>query len=237
LRFAHPSKRSSQRKCRASGISRRPIQLLRSTRSEGIREALRERGYIDGQNIAVEYRYIQGKADRAAELAAELVRLKVDIILVAVGATIRAAKNATKTIPIVMAGPPTDPVEQGLVESLARPSGNVTGVTNLTRELAGKRLELIKEAAPKVTRVAVLYDAAILSSLNEVKEDLPVAVPALKLTLQPWEVRAAHDFDRFFAASSKQRPDGICVHGGGLMNQPKTDYKLCTKEPVTLDVF
>jgi putative ABC transport system substrate-binding protein len=212
-------------------------QASESARSEGIWLALRELGYIEGQNIAIEYRYADGKRDRFADLAAELVRLKVDIILVAVGATIRAAKNATKTIPIVMAGPPTDPVEQGLVESLARPSGNVTGVTNLTRELAGKRLELIKEAAPKVTRLAVLYDAAILSSLNEVKEDLPVAVPALKLTLQPWEVRAAHDFDRFFAASSKQRPDGIYVHGGGLMNQPKTDYKLCTKEPVTLDVF
>jgi putative ABC transport system substrate-binding protein len=217
LRFAHPSKRSSQRKCRASGISRRPIQLLRSTRSEGIREALRERGYIDGQNIAVEYRYIQGKADRAAELAAELVRLKVDIILVAVGATIRAAMNATKTIPIVMAGPPTDPVEQGLVESLARPGGNVTGVTSHSRELAGKRLELFKEAIPRVAHLAVLYEAGNQPSAIEVKEVLPVAAHALGLTIEAWEIQGADGFDRAFAALNKQRPDGLYVSGGALM--------------------
>ena len=133
-----------------------------STRSEAIRLALRERGYIEGQNIAIEYRYAEGKLDRFPELAAELVRLKVDIIVVAGGAgPIRAAKNATKTIPIVMTGVGADPVEAGLVESLARPGGNVTGLTNLSRELGGKRLELLKEAVPKLARVAVLYDPAI----------------------------------------------------------------------------
>ena len=132
-----------------------------STRAEAIRLALRERGYIEGQNIASEYRYAEGKIDRFPELAAELVRLKVDIIVVAGGdRLIRAAKNATKTIPIVMMGAGADPVEAGLVESLARPGGNVTGVTNLARELGGKRLELLKEAVPKVARVAVLYDPA-----------------------------------------------------------------------------
>ncbi|HEV8726001.1 MAG TPA: ABC transporter substrate-binding protein, partial [Candidatus Binatia bacterium] len=132
-----------------------------STRYEEIRLALRERGYIEGQNIATEYRHAEGKVDRLPELAAELVRLKVDIILAASGAvTIKAAKNATKTIPIVMMGPGPDPVEAGLVESLARPGGNVTGLTNLNRELGGKRLELLKEAVPKVARVAVLYDPA-----------------------------------------------------------------------------
>ena len=132
-----------------------------SARSEAIRLALRELGYIEGQNIAIEYRYAEGKRDRFPELAAELVRLKVDIIVVAGGAgPIRAAKNATKTIPIVMAGAGVDPVEAGLVESLARPGGNVTGLTNLTRELGGKRLELLKEAVPKLARVAVLYDPA-----------------------------------------------------------------------------
>ena len=133
-----------------------------STRAEAIRLALRERGYIEGQNIAIEYRYAEGKPDRLPELAAELVRLKVDIIVVAGGArTIRAAKNATKTIPIVMMGAGLDPVEAGLVESLARPGGNVTGITILSRELGGKRLELLKEAVPKLARVAVLYDPAI----------------------------------------------------------------------------
>ena len=133
-----------------------------STRAEAIRLALRELGYIEGQNIAIEYRYAEGKRDRLPELAAELVRLKVDIIVVAGGdQLVRAAKNATKTIPIVMAGAGLDPVEAGLVESLARPGGNVTGITNLSRELGGKRLELLKEAVPKLARVAVLYDPAI----------------------------------------------------------------------------
>ena len=122
-----------------------------SARYEAIRLALRQLGYIEGQNIAFEYRYAEGKRDRYPELAAELVRLKVDIIVVAgAGRWIRAAMNATKTIPIVMTGGGADPVEAGYVESLARPGGNVTGITNLTRELAGKRLELFKEAVPKL---------------------------------------------------------------------------------------
>ena len=183
-----------------------------SARAEAIRLALRELGYIEGQNIAIEYRYAEGKLDRLPELAAELVRLKVDIIVVAGGdPLIRAAKNATKTIPIVMMGAGSDPVEAGFVESLARPGGNVTGITNLNRELGGKRLELLKEAVPKVARVAVLYDPAIPGSVLEVKEVLPVAARALGLTIQPWEVRAADDFERVFAAMSKQRPDGLYV--------------------------
>ena len=113
-----------------------------SGRAEGIRLALRELGYIEGQNIAFEYRFAEGKVDRAPELAAELVRLKVDIIVVASGDQwIRAAKNATRTIPIVMVGQGIDPVKAGFVESLARPGGNVTGLTNLSTELGGKRLE------------------------------------------------------------------------------------------------
>ena len=186
-----------------------------SARAEAIRLALRELGYIEGQNIAIEYRYAEGKLDRFPELAAELVRLKVDIIVAAGGdRLIRAAKNATKTIPIVMAGAGADPVEAGLVESLARPGGNVTGLTNLSRELGGKRLELLKEAVPKLARVAVLYDPAIPASVLEVKEVLPVAARALGLTIQPWEVRAADDFEKVFAALNKQRPDGLYVLGG-----------------------
>ncbi len=138
------------------------------------------------------------------------MRLKVDIIVVAGGTTpVRAAKNATKTIPIVMVGGGADPVEAGLVESLARPGGNVTGLTNLNRELGGKRLELLKEAVPKLARVAVLYDPANPASVREVKEVLPVAARALGLTIQPWEVRDADDFERVFAALNKQRPDGL----------------------------
>ena len=190
-----------------------------STRSEAIRLALRELGYIEGQNIAIEYRYAKGKQDRHPELAAELVRLKVDIIVVAGGgAQVRAAKNATKTIPIVMMGTGSDPVELGLVESLARPGGNVTGLSILSRELGGKRLELFKEAVPKLARVAVLYEEANRPSVIEVKEVLPVAARALGLTIQPWEARGADGFDRVFAALNKDRPDGLFVTGGTLMN-------------------
>ena len=205
-----------------------------STRSEGIRVALRERGHIEGQNIAIEYRYTEGKRDRLPELLAELVRLKVDIILVSGDIPVRAAKNATKTIPIVMLGTGSDPVEAGHVESLARPGGNVTGITNLTRELGGKRLELLKEAVPKVARVAVFYDPALPPSVLEVKELLPVAARALGLTLQPWEVRRADGFEKVFAALNKQRPDGLYVSGGPLMaaNRKRiADFALKTRLP------
>src|SRR5262245_11109903 len=189
-----------------------------SPRADGIRLALRELGYIEGQNIAIEYRYAEGKPGRESELAAELVRLKVDIIVVATGDRyIGAAKNATRTIPIVMMGQGSDPVKAGLVESLARPGGNVTGLTNVSRELGGKRLELLKEAVPKVARVAVLYDPANRPSVLELKEFLPAAARALGLTIQPWEVRAADGFEKVFPALSRERPDGLYVPGSGLM--------------------
>jgi putative tryptophan/tyrosine transport system substrate-binding protein len=190
---------------------------LESTRSDAIRLALRELGYIERQNIAFEYRYAEGKVGRAPELLAELVRLKVDIIIAGGPGGIRAAKNATKTIPIVMVGQGTDPVEAGLVKTLARPGGNVTGLTNLGPELAGKRLELLKEAVPKLARVAVLYDPASQSSVSQVKEVLPVAARVLRLTVQPREVRAADGFEKVFATLNKQRPDGLYVTGGNLM--------------------
>jgi putative tryptophan/tyrosine transport system substrate-binding protein len=190
-----------------------------SARAEGIRLALRDLGYIQGHNIAIEYRYSEGKTDRAPELAVELVGLKVDILVVAGGIHwIRAAKDATKTIPVIMAGVGNDPVEAGLIESLARPGGNITGLTNLTGKLAGKRLELLKEAVPKVTRVAVLYEPATPANLIEVNEDLPVAARELKLTVQPWEVRAADSFERVFAKLSQERPDALYVAGSPLTN-------------------
>jgi putative ABC transport system substrate-binding protein len=206
-----------------------------STRSEAIRLALRERGYIEGQNIATDYRYAEGKLDRLAELAAELVRLKVDVIVVTGGdPDIRAAKNATKTIPIIMMGSGTDPVEAGFIDSLARPGGNVTGVTNLTPELGGKRLEVLKEAVPKLARVAVLYDPALPSYVLELKEVLPAAARALKLTFQPWEMRAVDDFEKVFAALNKERPDGLYVRGGPLMNANQkriADFALKSRLP------
>jgi putative ABC transport system substrate-binding protein len=195
-----------------------PARASDSTRIETIRLALRERGYIEGQNIAFEYRYAEGKRDRYAELATELVRLKADIIVVAGGAPlVRATRNATKTIPIVMTGAGSDPVKAGLIESLARPGGNVTGLTNLAIDLGGKRLELLKEVVPKLARVAVLYDVTNPANVIEVKEELSAAARALGLTVQPWEVRDASGFERVFAALNKQRPDGLYVPGGGSL--------------------
>jgi ABC-type uncharacterized transport system substrate-binding protein len=187
-----------------------------STRSEAIRLALRELGYIEGQNITIEYRYSEGKPERAAELAAELVRLKVDILVAGGGPTwVQAAKSATKTIPIIMVGLGADPVDAGLVESLARPGGNVTGLTLLSRDLGGKRLELLKEAVPKVTRVAVLYDPANPVTVLESKKILQSTASALGLTVRSWEVRAQDDFEQVFALINKWRPDGLYPAGGG----------------------
>ena len=187
-----------------------------STFFEAIRLALHELGYIEGQNIASEYRYAEGKRDRSPRFLAELINLKVDVIVVAGGNSwIQAAKNATKTIPIVMVGRGLDPVESGLVDSLARPGGNVTGITNVSRQLSGKRLELFKEAVPKLARVAVLYDPANLGAELDMKEVLPVAARALKLTIQPWEVRDVDGFEKVFAALNKQRPDGLYVLPSG----------------------
>jgi len=205
-----------------------------SARAEAIRLALRERGYIEGQNIATEYRYAEGRRDWLPVLAAELVLLKVDIILVSgASSVVRAAKNATKTIPIVMGGLGADPVEAGFVESLARPGGNVTGITNLSRKLGGKRLELLKEAVPKLTRVAVLYESESSAMLIELKE-IQAAARALRVTVQLWEVRGTDDFERVFAALNKRRPDGFYVISGPLMfaNEKRTvGYALKSRLP------
>jgi len=191
----------------------------RESRFEAIRLALRELGYIEGENIASEYRYAAGKLDRLPELAAELVRLKVDIIVATGGGpVIQAPKNATKTIPIVMVGQGADPVEAGLVESLARPGGNVTGLTNLLIQLGDKRLELLKQAVPKVVRVAVLNVRGNRTHELELKE-VQTAARALVLTIRSWEVQGTHDFDRVFAAMGKQRSDGLYVPGGPVMRE------------------
>jgi putative ABC transport system substrate-binding protein len=209
-----PAQAQQPRKVPRIGYLSSSDPATESSRSEPIRQALRERGYIEGQNIATEYRYSEGKNDRLPELAAELVRLKVDIIIAGGVPLVRAAKNATKTIPIIMAGQGSDPVEAGLVDSLARPGGNVTGITNLSRELGGKRLELLKEAVPKLARVAIIYEPAA-GSVGEVNEILPVAARVLGLTVRFWEVRNASGFEKIFAALNKERPDGLYVLPGG----------------------
>jgi putative ABC transport system substrate-binding protein len=235
LAFVHCVEAQQPKKVPRLGYLAPNDRISDSAHSEPIRRALRDLGYTDGQNIAIEYRYAEGKVDRFSELADELVRLKVDVIVAAGGARIiLAARNATKTIPIVMAGAGVDPVEVGLVESLARPGGNVTGITTLSRELGGKRLELFKEAVPKIARVAVLYDAGSPGIVTDVKEVLPVAARALGLTIQPWEVRDADGFERIFAALNTQRPDGLSVAPGRLigLNQKRiADFALKSRLP------
>jgi putative ABC transport system substrate-binding protein len=169
-----------------------------SFRSEAIRLALRELGYIEGQNIAIEYRYAEGKFDRLPEVAAELVRLKVDVIVAAGGTpVILAARNATSTIPIVF---PTvsDPVALGFVASLARPGGNITGLTIRTPEFSGKRLELLKEVVPQATRVAVLGQDANAAHALDLKE-MQAAASALGLQLHHIVVRSPNDFESAFS--------------------------------------
>ena len=144
------------------GFLAAPSPSFYSARVDGFRQGLHELGYIEGKNIVIEYRYAEGKLDRLPELATELVSLKVDVI-VAPGPSVPAAKNTTETIPIVFVSV-LDPVATGLVTSLARPGGNVTGLTILGPELSGKRLELIKEAVPKITRVASLWNSGQSSS-------------------------------------------------------------------------
>jgi putative tryptophan/tyrosine transport system substrate-binding protein len=205
------------------------------TRVEGIRSALRERGYAEGTNVAFVYRYSEGNTDRAPQLAEELVRLNVDMILIAGGIHwISAAKNATKTIPIVMMGIGSDPAEAGLIESLARPGINVTGLTNLGGKLAGRRLEFLKEAAPKIGRVAVLYHPATPANVVEVKEDLPRAARTLNLNLSTRELRAGEELETIFAALRKERPDGLYVAAGPLIyaNQNRiADFALKSRLP------
>jgi ABC-type uncharacterized transport system substrate-binding protein len=185
-----------------------------SSRAEGVRRALREFGYIEGQNITIEYRYAEGKRERYPELAAELVRLRVDIIVLAGGLLpIQAAKNATKTIPIIMTGGGADPVKTGLVESLARPGGNVTGITNLGTDLSGKQLELLKETVPKLARVAFLYDPDVPAG-RQARSDVIAVARVLGLTIQPWEMRARTDFETVSVALSKERPEGLYASSG-----------------------
>src|SRR5215475_3915367 len=182
---------------------------------EAFRQGLRERGYVEGQNIVIEYRFAEGMADRFPNLAAELVQLKVDVMVVTGTPATQAAKNATKTIPIVMKNV-TDPVGTGLVASLAHPGGNVTGLSNLYEDLGGKQLELLKEAFPKISHVAVLWDqvnAANALWLGELKG----ASSALRITLQPLEVHVPDDLEPAFAAIKREGAGAFSVLANSLV--------------------
>ncbi len=174
------------------------------------RQGLRELNYIEGRNISLEYRSAEGRANRLFDLAAELVRLKVDVMVTITSPSVRAAKQATNTIPIVMGGV-DDAVEQGFVASLARPGGNITGISSLNPELSGKRLELLKEAFPKVSRVAVLREAVGgASSLRATME----AARVLGVHLQILELRDPNELDSAFAAMTRERAGALDVLPG-----------------------
>ena len=181
-----------------------------------IGQELRELGYVEGKNIAFEYRYADNKLDRLPVLADELVRLKVDVLLTPSTAEALAAKNATKTIPMVFLGG-GDPVVDGLVDSLARPGGNITGVTNIAPVLVGKRLELLKDTIPKLSRVAVLWDPHGPSSVQQWKES---QLPARELGLQlhPMEIRSANDFESAFKEAAKAGNAALAVTSSPFIN-------------------
>jgi ABC-type uncharacterized transport system substrate-binding protein len=178
---------------------------------DAFRQGLRELGYIDSQNIVIEYRYAEGKLDRLSNLAAELVHLKVDIIFAGVPGTAAAvaAKNATTTLPIVFANV-SAPVATGLVVSLARPGGNVTGLSGLGPELYGKRFDLLNETLPKLSRLAVLQNSANPSIAFSLRE-LEMAAKAVGVQLQILETQTPNDFDKAFSVIAKGRTDALAV--------------------------
>ncbi len=180
-----------------------------STRIEAFRQGLRELGYVEGKNIVIEWRYAGGKPDRLIALAVELVRLKVDAIVTAGPSPTRAAKEATGAIPIVMAFDP-DPVGNGFVASLARPGGNITGLSTLYPEISGKQLELLREIVPTLSRVAVIGTATGANTALALKET-ELAAGALGVKFQFLEVRGSKDIETAFQAASKGRADAVLV--------------------------
>ena len=197
---------------------------------EGLRQGLRELGYVEGKNITIEYRFAEGKLDRLPDLAAELVRLKVDVIVAAGGTPgILAAKNATRTIPIVFPNV-GDPVALGFVDSLARPGGNITGLTLRTPEFSGKQLELLKEVVPRARRVAVLGQEANAASAASFKE-MQTASSALGLELHQIEVRGPNDFESAFSKmTGTVRATGLFLQSTAMfIDNRKRIAELATK--------
>jgi putative ABC transport system substrate-binding protein len=185
-----------------------------SNNIEAFRQGLRERGYVEKKNITIEYRYAEGKLDLLRELAAELVRLKVDIIVTQSSLDAYAARQSTSTIPIVMTAS-GDAVGTGLVASLARPGGNITGLTSLSRELSGKRLELLKEVVPRLSRVAVLWNAANPDKARDV-EETQIQARTLGLELQSLEIRGPNDFDGAFQTATRKRAGALLTLADSL---------------------
>ncbi|HEY3302059.1 MAG TPA: ABC transporter substrate-binding protein [Candidatus Binatia bacterium] len=204
LPFVHLAHAQQAKKVARIGLLVPGSQSAFSVRIDAFRQGLRELGYLEGQNIVIEYRYGEGKTERLPELAGELVRLKVDVIVTASTLSVQAAKKTSGTVPVIFTAV-NDPVGTGLVASFARPGGNVTGMTNLSTELDGKRLELLKETFPKVIRVAYLCNP------NSPKSEMQAAAQALGVQLQTLEVRSANDFNPAFEAVLKARAQAIII--------------------------
>jgi putative ABC transport system substrate-binding protein len=187
-----------------------------ANRVEALREGLRERGYIEGKTILVEYRYGEGKVDRIAEQAAELVQLKVSLIVTAGSQATRPAKEATTTIPIVMAQD-NDPVGSGFVDNLAKPGGNITGLANLTTELSGKQLELLKEIIPKLERIAVLRDLTEPGSPQGVRQ-IDLAAQQFGLQRHYVDVRSAGEIEPAFLSAGKKQSEALLVLPSAIFN-------------------
>ena len=188
-------------------------------RTDAFTQGLRDFGYVDGKNIVIEWKSAEGKVDRLPALAAELVRLKVDIIVTTGASPTRAAKEATNTIPIVITQD-IDPVGSGFVASLARPGGNITGLSSLSVDISGKRLELLKEIIPKPFRVAILGTSTIPGYAQSLKE-IELAAGAFGMRLQPLDVHAAKEIEAAFQAARRERADAILLLQSFVLNSQR----------------
>ena len=192
---------------------------VNAARIEAFKQGLRELGYVEGKNIVIEWRSAEGKLDRLPAFAAELVHLKVDVIVTAGQSSTRPANEATRTIPIVMAQDP-DPVGAGFIASLARPGGNITGLSSLSPEISGKRLELLKETVPRLSRVVVLGTSTTPSNAQALRET-ELAAGALTVKLQYLDVRGSKDIETAFRAASKERAEAVLVLGGPVLSSQR----------------
>jgi putative ABC transport system substrate-binding protein len=216
-----PAKAQQAKKVPRIGYLTGSSPSARSARIEAFGQGLRELGYVEGKNIVIEYRYAEGKLDRMTELAADLVRLNVEVIVTGDPLVTRAAKEATTTIPIVMTQD-ADPVGSGFVASLARPGGNITGLSILSPEINGKRVELLKEIVPKLSRVAVLGTSTRSGTAQELKE-VELAAGAFGVELQYLDVLDPKDIETAFRAASKSRADAVLMlASGGIVDAHRT---------------
>jgi putative tryptophan/tyrosine transport system substrate-binding protein len=190
-----------------------------TARIEAFRQGLREAGYVEGKNVVIEYRYAEGKQDRLSVLGSELVHLKMDVIVTAGGSGTRAAKKATSTIPIVMTNDP-DPVGNGFVASLARPGGNITGLSTLAPELSGKRLEILREVVPKLSRVAVLGTSTVPGYAPVFKET-ELAAKTFGMKLQYLDVLDSKDVETAFRAATKEEADAVLALTSGVLSSQR----------------